>query len=201
LYPYKEVSTNATRQMTYRTSILILYIILFSAVGFSQSPDTVFIRQDHNFDDTLIYSMDTVIFESGMRKQILIGTTVLPGTHNQMAARGSGLYLKNVTKSNCQGDANEKWVPDKINSIINSDTTLTVDINITDNCCYEFMCDISVDNTGTLNLINYGYGTYCSCECCFGLTFHLRKEKSPDYTEINAIMINGNRKTLKPIKK
>ena len=187
--------------MTHRTITIILNIILFSTIGLAQSPDTAFIRQDHNFDDTLIYSTDTVIFESGMRKQILIGTTVLPGTHNQMSARGNGLYLKKVTKSDCRGDANEKWVPDKINSIVNSDTTLTVDINIMDNCCYEFLCDISVDSTATLNLINYGYGTYCSCECCFGLTFHFLKIKSPDYTEIKAIMINGNSKTIKPINK
>ena len=186
--------------MTARRFILILISSFFWTGALAQSPDTVFIRQDHNFDDTLIYSTDTVIFESGMRKQILIGTTILPGTHNQMAARESGLYLMKVTKSNCQAEGYAKGVPDKINSIINSDTTLIVDINITDNCCYEFMCDISVDTTATLNLINYGYGTYCSCECCFGLTFHLKKEKSSDYREIKAIMINDNRKTLKRIK-
>jgi hypothetical protein len=118
-----------------------------------------------------------------------------------MMARGYGLYLNKVTKSNCQGNANEKWSPDKINSVINTDSTLTVDINITDNCCYEFLCDNSVDSTGTLNLIYYGYGTYCACDCCFGLTFHFVKIKSPDYSDIKAIMINDNRKTIKPIKK
>jgi hypothetical protein len=136
-----------------------------------------------------------------MRKQILIGTTILPSTHNQMRARGYGLYLYKVTKSNCQGDAYENWNSDKINAVINTDSTLIIDINITDNCCYEFLCDISVDSTGILNLIYYGYGTYCSCECCFGLTFHLEKEKSPDYSGIKAVMINENRKTIKRIKK
>jgi hypothetical protein len=189
------------RQMTRRIITLLLTTFLFSTVALAQSPDTVFIRQDHNFDDTLIYATDTIVFESGMRKQILIGTTILPGTHNQMGAREYGLYLQKVTKSNCKGDANEKWNPDKINSVMNTDSTLIVDINITDNCCYEFLCDISVDSTATLNLIYHGYGTYCYCECCFGLTFHFEKEKSPHYSDIKAVMINDNRKTIKQVKK
>lgn len=176
-------------------------MLLSSTVVSGQSPDTVFIRQDHNFDDTLIYVTDTVVFESGMRKQILIGTTILPSTHNQIMARGYGLYLKNVTKTDCKGNAHEKKSPDKINSITNTDTTLRIDINITDNCCYEFLCDISVDSTGTLNLIQYGYGTYCACNCCFGLTYHFAKEKGPEYSEIRAVMIGDNRKTIRQIEK
>jgi len=187
--------------MTLSTITILLAIFLCWTVALTQSPDTVFIRLDHNFDDTLIYATDTIVFESGMRKQILIGTTILPGTHNQMDANGSGLYFQKVTKSDCHGDSYEKRSPDKINTIINTDSTLTVDINITDNCCYEFLCDISVDSSRTLNLIYYGYGTYCSCNCCFGLTFHLTKEKSPEYSDIKAVMINSNRKTIKPTKK
>lgn len=186
--------------MRHRT-ITLLITILFSTVASAQSPDTVFIRQDHNFDDTLIYSTDTIVFESGMRKCILLGTTILPGTSNQIMAMGYGLYLHKVAKSDCQSNADERWNPDKINAVMNTDSSLIVDINITDNCCYEFLCDISVDSLGTLNLIYYGYGTYCSCNCCFGLTFQLEKEKGPDYSEIKAVMINGNRKTLKQIKK
>ena len=189
------------RQMTFGKITLILTTVLFSTVAFGQSPDTIFIRQDHNFDDTLIYATDTIVFKSGTRKQILIGTTILPSTHNQMIAKGFGLYINNVSKSDCQGNSYENRNPDKITSIINTDSTLTVDINITDNCCYEFLCDISIDSTGTLNLIYYGYGTYCSCDCCFGLTFHFEKENSPDYPDIKAIMINNNRKTTKKIKK
>jgi hypothetical protein len=187
--------------MKHRTIIMLLATFLLSTIALAQSPDTVFIRQDHNFDDTLIYVTDTIVFESGLRKQILIGTTILPGTHNQMGARGSGLYFQKVMKSDFKGDVYENWSPDKINSIIDTDSTLTIDIKITDNCCYEFLCDFSVDSTGTLNLIFYGYGTYCLSDCCFGLTFHFIKEKRPDLTDIKAVMINDNRKTIRPIKK
>lgn len=190
------------RPMALKNIILVISTILFSTIALAQSPDTVFVRQGQNFDDTLIYATDTIIFESGMSKQILIGTTILPGTHNQMGAIGSGLYLQKVTKSDCQQDVTEfgGGMNDKVNSIFMTDTTLTVDITIYDNCCYEFLCDIAVDSVGTLNLIYYGYGSYCACTCCFGLIFHFTREKSPDYTDINAVLINDNRKTIKQIK-
>ena len=187
--------------MTHHKITLLITTILFSTVGFAQAPDTVFIRQDHHFDDTLIYATDTVFFGSGMTKHILMGTTILPSTHNQMIARGYGIYLADVTKSECQADAFEKSTPDNINSIISTDSTLTVDINITDNCCYEFLCDMSIDSTGTLNLIYYGYGTYCACDCCFGLTFHFIKEKYYKDADLHAVMINNNRKTIKQLTK
>lgn len=187
--------------MTHRVLSFIIVYFTFTCAMLAQSPDTVFVRQDHYFDDTLLYSTDTIVFESGMRKQLLIGTTVLPGTHNQMGARGSGLYLKKVSKSDCQREAHEKVRPDKINSITATDSTLTIDINITDNCCYEFLCDASVDSSATLNLIYYGYGTYCACECCFGLTFHFEKEMGPEFTGIKAVMINNNRETISYIRK
>ncbi len=124
------------RRMFRLSFTLLLTSVFFFSTALAQSPDTVFIRQDHNYDDTLIYVTDTVIFESGMTKSILMGTTILPSTHNQMMARGYGLYFSKVTKSDCQRNSNEKWNPDKINSITTTDSTLTVDINIIDNCCY-----------------------------------------------------------------
>lgn len=189
--------------MTLNNIIFSLASILFSTIALAQSPDTVFIRQDKNYDDTLIYVTDTIVFESGMTKQILIGTTILPGTYNQMAAMSSGFYLQKITKSNCQLDVTEfgGGLQDKINSIINTDSTMAIDINIYANCCYEFLCDISIDSNGVLNLIYQGYGAYCSCDCCFGLTYNLTKENSPDYSEIKAVMINDNRKTIQIIKK
>ena len=186
--------------MTRSTATLFLITLLFTSAGMAQSPDTVFIRQDHNFDDTLIYATDTIVFESGLRKQILIGTTIIPGTHGQIMAMNYGLSLNKVTKSDCQQDAYEKQSPDRINSIIHTDSTLTIDVNLTANCCYEFLCDISVDSEGTLNLIYQGYGTYCSCECCFGVVYHLEKEHYPDFSEIKAVMINEDRKTIQKIK-
>jgi hypothetical protein len=183
--------------------ILLLTNILISTITLAQSPDTVFIRQDHNYDDILIYTTDTIVFESGMTKQMLYGTTILPGTSNQRVAMANGYCFQKVTKSNCQQDMTVfgGGIQDKINSIISTDSTLTIDINVYNNCCYEFLCDISIDITKTLNLIYYGHGTYCDCDCCFGLTFYIFKDRSFDFSYVKAVTINGDRKTIKQINK
>ncbi|HTB07202.1 MAG TPA: hypothetical protein VK806_09640 [Bacteroidia bacterium] len=193
-------------------SLLILILSLsFSIAGFGQAKikDTVFIKHDSNWiDEKLNYVTDTVVFPSGMERNILIGTTVVPGTHNQYKARWeSGIYFYKVTKSECQANASEEpgMGQDHINSIMHTDSTLIIDINIYDNCCYSFLCDISVDSTGTLNLIYNGYGAHCDCDCCFGLTYYCNIEKSPEpkeikYSLIKAVIINGNKKSKKVIK-
>jgi hypothetical protein len=188
---------------------LLVIIQLFSNALFGQKDDdaryqdTVFIRYNKSLTDKMHYVTDTVIFKTEMRRHILLGTTILPGTASQIGAMNYGLYFTKVSKSDCQKDITEYAgsIPDKINSIDETDTTLTVDMNISANCCHDFLCDIDVDSTGVLNLIYEGYGTYCSCDCCFGLTYHFNREKSKDVPEIKSIMINGNRKTIKPIKK
>lgn len=167
-----------------------------------QSPDTVFVRQDHDYNDTLIYAIDTIVFPSGMTKHMLFGTAVLPNTQNQMIARGYGIWSTDVSKTDCQDNPEyHEMNIQQINSIVNTDTALVINITITENCCFDFLCDISIDTTGTLNLAYSGYGTYCACDCCFGLTYTLTKYDFGDEKQnIKAVMINGNRKTLKPVK-
>jgi hypothetical protein len=112
-----------------------------------------------------------------------------------------GLRLVGFTKSNCQKESKNdgKQIIDNINSIVITDTSLTIDFNFYSHCCYEFLCDISVDSTKTLNLIYTAYGTPCKCFCCFGLTYHLQVKKKKNTPEIKAVMINGDRNTIKPI--
>jgi len=191
--------------------IFILTTILFSINSYGQQndltkfQDTVFMRYNKDeTGDSLKYGIDTIIFETAMRRHILTGSTILTSTHNQYAAKWDyGLYFNDVTKSNCDEDATLYGGSrlDHINSITSTDTTLTVDINIDENCCYDFLCDISVVDSSIINLIYYGYGTHCDCDCGFGLTFHITKEKKAMYKKMKSVMINGNRKTLKPIKR
>lgn len=181
--------------------LTIILTLLVSPITIFAQLDTVFIRGNVGKYDSLYYATDTVIFPSVMQRHILAGTTVLPWTHNQQHAKGYGLWFAGVSKSDCKEDRNDFPVPDRINSVVATDSSLTIDINITDNCCYDFLCDISVDSTGTLNLIYYGYGTYCACDCCFGLTYNIAVLKFEDYDEVKAVMINGDRRTLKMINK
>jgi hypothetical protein len=178
---------------------VLLSFLFFIAQAHSQQ-DTVFVT--HSGDswggDSLNYVTDTVLFDSGVTRHILTGTAILPYTSNQIGAFGAGLYFDNVDRTDCQErDAEVAYhSKDNINWYEISDSTLTVNFNLYDNCCYDFLCDISVDSSGTLNLIYTGYGTFCGCRCCFGLTYQMSRLLDPDYTQIKALMINGDTETL-----
>jgi len=193
-----------------RKYIFISTFILFTISSYGQEgidltkyQDTVFIK--HNKDwtsDKIHYVTDTVIFQTGMRRNILTGTTILPVASNTWASSEYGLFFYKVTKTDCQKDINEYdgSIKNHINSVLMTDSSLIVDFNIYDNCCYDFLCNISVDSTGVLDLIYTGYGTYCSCDCCFGLTYYFRVKKGKDILVIKSVMLNGNRDSMKPIK-
>lgn len=171
-------------------------LVLFSTIASGQERDTVFIKMREGAG----YHIDTVFFESSMQRRILVGTTVLPSTQNQIGARGYGLYFHKISYSACKDNIYDLGTS-KINTIIDTDSTLTVDISITENCCHSFLCDISTDSTATLNLIYHEYGGYCACNCCFGLTYHLSKANYQVFPKIKAVMINNKRETLKVIKR
>ena len=180
---------------------IILFMILLSSNLFGQQ-DSLFMRYKTDVTtDSTIYKTDTIIFNSEMVRHYLIGTTIIPWTQNQMNAKGWGINFDKITKSDCQNSGDETYsMSDKIIKISETDSSYIIDLNIIDNCCYDFLCDISVDSSGTLNLIYTGYGTHCGCECCFGLTYHIEKMFESDLGEIEGIMLNGDEKTRKEIK-
>jgi len=184
------------------TRLLILILLGLIDLSLFGQKDTVFIKYDlDDMNGKVHYTTDTIYFETPMRRQILKGTDILPYTHNQQIAKGYGLYLDKVVQSDCKKDATAERIPTKINSIINTDKELIVDFNFSDNCCYSFLCDIAIVNNSTLNLIFYGYGTYCDCDCCHGLTFKMSKEEAVENKKVTSIMINGNVKTLTQLKR
>lgn len=176
---------------------IFISIIAFVSIAFEiNAQDTVYIKQPFDLENgKRIYKTDTIIFPGSLHKHILVGTTILTSTLNQQDAKNYGLYFNKVDFSECNGDATIEFVPNKINSVINNDSLLLIDFNITSNCCYSFLCDIQILNETTLNLIYYGYGNYCDCECCFGLKYFISKESVPDFGKIKSIIINNNFKT------
>ncbi len=188
--------------MKFHLKLLCLFgaVLLYYGEANAQSIeyDSVFVRSNRaDSHDTINYVTDTILFPSQMFRHMLIGTTVLPYTQNQMAAHGFGIMGLQVTKSDCQMDRTYLGGGlDKINSIQRTDSTILVDINITDNCCYDFLCDVSVDSAGIMHLLYTGYGTHCACECCFGLVYQFELYHKEDTQIIRGVMINEDRKTL-----
>lgn len=182
--------------------LLFLFLLITNITSAQSNNDTVFMRYNKDWSaDSIVYISDTIIFESGIRRNMLIGTTLLPMTYNQMETIEYGLIFNKLEKSDCQSHEAEEGGEnlEHVNSILITDTTLKVDINITGNCCHDFLCDYTIDENGILKLFDTGYGTYCSCSCCFGLTYYFNLEKEKDSPPIKGIMIGNNEKTFKKI--
>jgi hypothetical protein len=146
-----------------------------SALGQS---DTLYIQHRNPFEVNE-WITDTLHYPSSDRGSFLYGTTVVPSTRRMYAAN-RGYWLDKVVKLPCSGS--EESVDDFPPPIIQfTDSTLTIDFIITDNCCYDFLCEIEVNDEGDMRLHTLGYGGYCSCYCCFGMQFqiNLRDDRIP----------------------
>jgi hypothetical protein len=178
-----------------KISPLIVFILL--TISLFGQQDTVFItKPGDNSSDTMVYKTDTILVDYGCSNHVLIGTSIIPNTQNQLSAWKYGLFFSNIKKSECLDSGEEGYQnSDIIHSVVKTDTSLVIDVNVYDNCCYDFLCDISVDKSGTLHLIYDGYGTLCACNCCFGLTYYISKENSSGFSSIKSVMIHNNRKS------
>lgn len=178
-------------------SFLLAYLCIAHMWSYAQQ-DTVFIKQNQDWTaDSIQYQTDTIIFSSGMTRHILVGTTVLPNTRSQQFLKAYGLVLDKVEKSDCKNQGERVYSSqNKINSVAETDSTLIVDVTIAENCCFDFLCDAEVDTSGVVNLKFQGYGTYCACDCCFGLIYHFTKWDSAFFNKPKAITLGGNKDTF-----
>jgi hypothetical protein len=176
----------------------IILLLLLTSFSVSAQQDTVFVRYNKDWSEEVKYVTDTLVYESPLRRHLLIGTTALPGTHNQMTAYNNGLIFREVLFTECEGSV--EGGSDKINTINIDGDMVLIDMTIYDNCCYSFLCDAGVNDEGILNLIYYGYGSNCTCSCCFGLKYNFTIDNIKDASKVKAVMINGDKSTLKKIK-
>ena len=182
--------------------VTILFFFMTMSLAWGQM-DTVFIKYNKDkFEDIPNYKTDTIIFDTPNVRKILYKTTVLPWTQNQQIAKGYGLYLDSVSMMPCKHEGGK--IPDMKNQVLvisQQADSLTIEIKYWGNCCHSFLCDIEVKNETTMNLIIHGYGaTYCSCSCCFGLTYHLTTMKVDEFYKLKYITIDGKEETKKQLK-
>ena len=176
---------------------IILFLII--SINANAQNDSVFIRYDiDGHDDTLTYTTDTLIFPTSMQRYYLAGTCMLPGTSGRYEAYGNGFYFKDVEITQCQSDdppiGNSKIVSVKL-----KDSVLVVQTSLVENCCYSFLCDVDITDDGILNLIYYGYGNLCACDCCFGLTYYFDITETSNDFRVKSVILNGDPATLKKL--
>ena len=150
--------------------ILILSILIFIGFyGTCQEIDTVIVKKIY---DGFVETDTFELYNPSFSPNVLVGTDIL-WTKETNQASWIGLNLENVFFSECSIDTNEEppfFGGNKINSIDKNDSILIIDTKVVGNCCHDFLCSIEILGD-TLNLQHIGYGTYCSCTCCFGITF------------------------------
>ncbi len=164
--------------------------------------DTVFVRHPINWESgNIAYSTDTILTERLRDKLLIAGTAIIPNTKNQWAVAGNyNLMLESVSKPVCVSDREIDNRIDYIQSIAQTDSTFTISTIIHANCCYNFLCDVTEQEDGVLNLTYIGYGwSICGCLCVFQMDYTFSKSNEKSEKELTGIVINGDPKTLKKL--
>jgi len=185
-----------------KTITILLFINAISS--FSQTDTTFIIRDKTPFDDTLNYVTDTLVSEGVYQTKILTGTTILPMSRNNIGAIGYGFTLTNIESTPCKQQEKNTPPPrlkdSEVVSIIKTDSNWICELKIVENCCYDFLCEIKIENDSVLDFIYTGYGDHCGCNCCFGLTYHIKIDDFGDVNKITHTKLNGKDESLQPIK-
>jgi len=163
----------------------------------SQNDDTLFVRYDtHNFE-YIDYTTDTLIRKSSFGPHFLFETEWITNTTNQLAALSYGLHPLKV-ESKCQIKGIESG-ENKLVSVYQTDSLITVEYNIATNCCYVFLCDFEIEDSLTINLKYIDYGTLCGCACYHSLQFSIKKdflneEEKQNFNNLKFITLNNELK-------
>lgn len=148
---------------------------------------------DLGFDDENRVIVDTFYRQHTLGLHVLVESTMLPQTRNQLNARGVGLWNGKLHVEECVNTRTD-GKRDKFLEISENDTTLNIKWQVIDNCCFSFLGDFEVANDSTLNCIYQSYGTtHCACNCEYKVTYQLNKQTGyeENYEKIKYISLNG----------
>lgn len=84
-----------------------------------------------------------------------------------------GYIFKDVEVSFCEEsiDGPNPNAHQKITSLQANNDGFSVAFTVIGNCCSEFLCEATILEDATLNIIYHEFGRFCSCNCLFTLTY------------------------------
>lgn len=181
------------------TKVLILLTGIFqlnSLNGQTTENDTVFVKKTVHTETTVI---DTIIIPGGIspaQPQILIRTTFLPYTNKMIGLLNNGLSpIRLEIIHGCDKATDPKTFKDypKFIGISRDSNLLTIDVSVIANCCHNFLGEAEVVGSDTLNLVYTSYGGFCSCECCFTLSYKFDTTMEEYYRILKYATINDHK--------
>lgn len=168
-----------------KSSGAILSFVLFwiCPAAHAQSDDTLFVRYDLHNGDAIEYTTDTLFRKTSVEPHYLFQTDWITNTPNQLQAMSYGLFPLHVD-ADCIHEGIESG-ENQLVSIEKNDTTLTVKYLVAANCCYDFLCDMHIADSATLDLKYIEYGTVCGCTCYHDLIFTLKIDPFDEVSKSN----------------
>ena len=172
--------------------------------------DTVFLRYNiGEYREPLNYKTDTVLYTSSNYRHIITGTSILPETYSQLDMRNRGYNFNRILVSGCADGSGymDTGPPERVTSVTITDTSLAVEITIHSVCGSSFLVDGYINEKDSVLHLTYNtYGSWASCDCCYGLTYCFTRDnfwggvKLDSAIKLKGVMIRDNFSTFKEIK-
>ena len=161
--------------------------------------DTIWISKQKDWRAyTFQFDWDTVYFISDQISCPLQGTIKIPWSKNQEFVRDAGLKFLGIESSECSSKGEPvDHIPEEISSIKRLGDELRITAKVKGNCCYDFICDVGIIDNQTLNLIYYGYGNICGCNCCYSIIYRFKIEDNEKFDSIGKVVLNSNLEIVK----
>ncbi len=162
-------------------------------------------KQAENVDKIIIESnvkkVDTLKEEDSKIKVVPPkGTQIFHNSEKLYGLKwGNGYILKSIEVSECDNsvDGEDDYTKDKeIQNILIDKKSFTISFKALENCCSKFLCEAEL-NKKTLNIIYHSYGSHCSCNCIFDISYTFNHNESfedinAERTKIKNVILNGD---------
>ena len=112
----------------------------------------------------------------------------------------NGYILNAINISECDNSNTDESIykfDKKIDSKTFTNDSFTINFKAVENCCSEFLCEAEVIDNATLNVIYNAYGSHCSCNCLYSMSFKSSYNNRLDdikveRTNIKNVVLNNN---------
>lgn len=184
--------------MKHKSIILILTIFSFISCNDKVKKTEII---DNTITESNVDKIDSIKQKESEPKVIIPkGTQVFRNSEKLYDLKwGNGYILKSIEASECDNsvDGKDDFAKDKkIQNIIIEENSFTISFKAVENCCSKFLCEAELNNN-TLNIIYHSFGSHCSCNCVFDISYTFNFNESfedinAERTEIENIILNGN---------